>query len=1248
MGVTGLWTVLQPCARPTKLETLNKKRLAVDASIWIYQFLKAVRDKEGVALRNSHVVGFFRRICKLLFFGIKPVFVFDGGAPALKRQTIANRKRRREGRREDAVRTASKLLSVQMQRRAEEERQRQRQKQEKESEKEKEREASQDNEEPVPENLVYVEELQMNQQEREQLRHFKKTDAYHLPELKVSLAEMGAPNDPRIMSHEELEEYSKQFHSGQDINLYDFSKIDFTSPYFLSLPASDRYNILNAARLRSRLRMGYSKDQLDDMFPDRMDFSKFQIDRVAKRNELTQRLMNINGMNGDDSMIGANGASRIAGEKGREYVLVKNDGVEGGWALGVVGNKEEGERNQPIDVEAISDRKKRDENSDQSDGDEAFEDVPIQGLNRLYGESVKTSSAIVPQIALDLPSTPESNFHDPQLKGMDFRRRGADRASNADNNELFFPYSQETQRSVQAAEERINDDYDAAAAADDEDLKKAIAMSLETPDSHDLGELDMLMLERSHPFLPNSSVESGGPSPTKDFQNSLASTDKDDEDMDLQTALRRSKKAAERPQSVTETLNTPLTTPFAEITTNKFYSKRLPGPEKGAFDGPLPFERLEFGKSTLTKKKKTTAQEDPNAGGFQRSPEIDGTANIEAIPNPIPPWFSGSVLPEPMALESHPTESLETAVPRDLPSLRRTKEIDVDDPETQSLQEVNKTATNGVDKEDLSVNELSAMDRVQAKGHLKVTSRPPLPKEDTYKDLDNGNSSGNEEAEWSESDQGDLSHTLARVSARKTPDIGPNSDSYTPISERISSNNESTKSSPNAQMSGEPHRLYLVDEEVEEDMYSNPEDEELINQLAIEEEEHERFALSLNSKAQPQNPEDYERELRALQNQQKKDRRDADEVTQSMIAECQQLLRLFGLPYITAPMEAEAQCAELVRLGLVDGIVTDDSDVFLFGGTRVYKNMFNQAKYVECYLSSDLEKEFDLTRDKLVRIAHLLGSDYTEGLPSVGPVTALEILAEFNTERSLEDFRDWWVEIQSGSRPIAADAKSPFRKKFRKNAMKLFLPTSFPDIRVSQAYMEPEVDHDTAPFVWGVPDLSALRSFLMSTIGWSQERTDEVLVPVIRDMNRREREGTQANITSFFEGPVGLGGLSAAYAPRRRGEEGGSKRVGRMETALGKLSDAAKRKRAGPIAEDTASNPEVIDPDERPRKKKARQKPIHRTKKVSKKGDKVAVPSLPIDISSLTTSDNEASDEPVANKSRPNLKLPHSNNPDRR
>ncbi|MBA0549443.1 hypothetical protein Golob_020474, partial [Gossypium lobatum] len=62
-----------------------------------------------------------------------------------------------------------------------------------------------------------------------------------------------------------------------------------------------------------------------------------------------------------------------------------------------------------------------------------------------------------------------------------------------------------------------------------------------------------------------------------------------------------------------------------------------------------------------------------------------------------------------------------------------------------------------------------------------------------------------------------------------------------------------------------------------------------------------------------------------------------------------ELLQMFGLPYIIAPMEAEAQCAYMELTNLVDGVVTDDSDVFLFGARSVYKNIFDDRKYVETY-----------------------------------------------------------------------------------------------------------------------------------------------------------------------------------------------------------------------------------------------------------------------------------------------------------
>ncbi|KAJ1950103.1 DNA repair protein rad2 [Linderina pennispora] len=114
MGVKGLWTLLEPSGRPVRLETLAGKRLAVDASIWLYQLFKAMRDDDGNPLEEAHILGFYRRISKLLFYDIRPVFVFDGAAPELKKATVAERQARREERTRDAKHAAQQLLQTRL------------------------------------------------------------------------------------------------------------------------------------------------------------------------------------------------------------------------------------------------------------------------------------------------------------------------------------------------------------------------------------------------------------------------------------------------------------------------------------------------------------------------------------------------------------------------------------------------------------------------------------------------------------------------------------------------------------------------------------------------------------------------------------------------------------------------------------------------------------------------------------------------------------------------------------------------------------------------------------------------------------------------------------------------------------------------------------------------------------------------------------------------------------------------------
>ncbi|KAK2661838.1 hypothetical protein Ddye_000412 [Dipteronia dyeriana] len=306
-----------------------------------------------------------------------------------------------------------------------------------------------------------------------------------------------------------------------------------------------------------------------------------------------------------------------------------------------------------------------------------------------------------------------------------------------------------------------------------------------------------------------------------------------------------------------------------------------------------------------------------------------------------------------------------------------------------------------------------------------------------------------------------------------------------------------------------------------------------------------------------------DQECSNLGDEQRKLECNAESVSGEMFAECQELLQMFGLPYIIAPMEAEAQCASMELANLVDGVVTDDSDVFLFGARSVYKNIFDERKYVETYFMQDIEKELGLTREKLIRMALLLGSDYTEGISGIGIVNAIEVVNAFPEDDGLHKFREWIespdpsilgkLDVQTGSNArkrglkgcdndmnhakgdgeevsefnqniFQADEnkqsadhsqniKKIFMNKHRNVSKNWHISSTFPSEAVISAYICPQVDKSTEPFSWGKPDRFVLRKFCWDKFAWGIEKLDELLLPVLNEYGKRE---TQLRLEAFY------------------------------------------------------------------------------------------------------------------------------------
>ncbi len=130
-------------------------------------------------------------------------------------------------------------------------------------------------------------------------------------------------------------------------------------------------------------------------------------------------------------------------------------------------------------------------------------------------------------------------------------------------------------------------------------------------------------------------------------------------------------------------------------------------------------------------------------------------------------------------------------------------------------------------------------------------------------------------------------------------------------------------------------------------------------------------------------------------------------LSEDMLSDARRLLSLLGIPYVDAPAEGEAQAAHMARKGDVFATGSQDYDSLLFGSPRLVRNLTITGKrklprkkmYVEVkpelIILEEVLRKLEISREQLIDIAILMGTDYNPGgVEGIGPKKAYSLVKE--------------------------------------------------------------------------------------------------------------------------------------------------------------------------------------------------------------------------------------------------------------
>ncbi|NXC48202.1 ERCC5 protein, partial [Penelope pileata] len=970
MGVQGLWKLLECTGRPINPETLEGKILAVDISIWLNQAIKGARDHRGNSIQNAHLLTLFNRLCKLLFFRIRPVFVFDGEAPLLKRQTLAKRRHRKDVAVSDSRKTTEKLLKTFLKRQAI-------------------KTALTGRSNEVLPSITQV--------RREEI-----DDIYVLPPL---------GDEEKNSSEEEDEKEWEMRMSRKKIwqeelfeNPY---SIDIESEDFNKLPPEVKHEILTDMKEFTK-----RKRTLFEAMPEESnDFSQYQLRGLLRKNNLNRCIENV-----EKEM-----SQQHSGQIQEQY---EN---EGGF------------------VKEVESRRVISEDTSHY--------ILIKGIQAKEAAS------------RDLETTAGPSSERPE-----FTKSSKSNESPA-NAKLTTPDKLQTEK----------DNSVVTAPPSLQTLLAIQAAMVESSSEEELGDADKGRLNQS--VMEEGSVS---PRTLQAIQQALNDDDEREEVVTVRTARTRTERSEVKDFLLSSSDEEDQIPEVKE-------RKEIPTPAINS-SNQLVMQDVEFGQKSEELGKSHVTPKGMNMSTAENYSCVDVTRKAK---EDVDKEENDSKI-DLISLEDKDTNF---CIQKPSCSPAQTSIGDLIHDVTADLS---KTEENLKIGKNIEANSLTEENMSEVQKEIKICPAAEGPKE--------------EREEVSQSEDSDSDGSFIEVET----EIDNQDEFPTKYDERLSDKTAVLEKETDG------HDI------ITQDLLKESDEVQLTNSQNAEKQDDSKDAedewqdISLEELEELEN--DLSVEQNMLQSQKQQQERVASSVTGQMFLESQELLRLFGIPYIEAPMEAEAQCAILDLTDQTAGTITDDSDVWLFGARHVYKNFFSQNKYVEYYQYVDFQNQLGLDRNKLINLAYLLGSDYTDGIPNVGFVTAMEILNEFPGHglEPLLKFAEWWHEAQKNKkmRPNPRDTK--VKKKLRD----LQLSSGFPNPAVAEAYLKPVVDETRSSFTWGKPDVEQIReypftirqeicflcfltfcTFCKDHFGWTMTKIDGVLLPVMKQLNLQQ---TQLRIDSFF------------------------------------------------------------------------------------------------------------------------------------